>query len=259
MEDTTIKNIKAGSFMYGAKNINYASSILKYTRKNERIKKNNCVYENMSWFSDLEQARSYATKISPVFKWNVKNPFGLVTINKKNSSFFKKVFTNTTKQLKTIYTPYAFLDDLYYPHPYLKMSRKERAYYEFKFAFGYLSVREQVEFMKMLKYLIKNHFIRINKRDGNSIYSKLDKKIKYYNITQIFHKHTCNNRLSFYEIDKYVLNNLCILLNKDYGMGGVYQPDSTSVWFPKILGQKMNIKEYILFRPHKNLQFVDMV
>lgn len=37
------------------------------------------------------------------------------------------------------------------------MSNNERAYFEFKFAYGYISLEEQYQFMKLVKFLIEKN------------------------------------------------------------------------------------------------------
>ena len=134
------------------------------------------------------------------------------------------------------------------------MTNNERAYFEFCFAFGYITLKEQYEFMKLIKYLIDHKFIEINSREGKSIITKINFKINYYFLLNFYSKKEKYNRLSFYSFDKYAIMNFCKLVNnKKYNMDGVYQKNDKSFWFPDYIIYKMNIKEYILFNPHHNL------
>jgi hypothetical protein len=69
------------------------------------------------------------------------------------------------------------------------------------------------------------------------------------------------NRLSFYFFDKYAIMNLCKLVynKKEYKIHGVYQKNDTSFWFTDLVVYKMNIQEYILFNPHKNLVYEKLI
>jgi len=134
------------------------------------------------------------------------------------------------------------------------MSTNERALYEFNFCFGYLTVTEQYQFMKLLKYLLENKIIDLKTRQGDSILKKIKLKIYYYKVGSLFGKKELSNRLSFYDFDKHAIMNLCkISNNSKYKINGVYQKNDTSLWFPDLVLYKMNIQEYILFNPQDNL------
>jgi hypothetical protein len=141
------------------------------------------------------------------------------------------------------------------------MSDAEKALFEFEFAFGYITIKEQYEFLKLVKYLIENKFIELDSRKGNSILSKLKLKMNYYKVASHVSKKTKYNRLSFYYFDKYAIMNLCKIVyhNKDYNISGVYQKNAKSFWFPDLLVYKMNIQEYILFNPSHNLVYKDII
>jgi hypothetical protein len=82
---------------------------------------------------------------------------------------------------------------------------------------------------------------------------KIKKKINFYKLYP-FGKKENLNRISLYEINKQSLLNLCIMMNKKYKIDGVYQPNTNSYWYPNLLVYHMNIEEFILFSPHKNLE-----
>ena len=86
--------------------------------------------------------------------------------------------------------------------PYIYMNNNEKAYYEFCFAYGYITLKEQYEFLKFIKFLITNNFIDISMRNGKSIITKLNTKIFYYYYFNKTSKKEKYNRLSFYMFDK---------------------------------------------------------
>ena len=146
--------------------------------------------------------------------------------------------------------------------PAIKLTPKEKAYFDFCFAFGYMTIKEQYEFMKFLIYLIENKFTNIYRRDGkSSIIETLYIKTGYYHLNQVEAKDTKYHRLSIYEPDKSVIMNLCKLVSENsLNISGVYQPNTHSFWFPKIIINRIqNIEEYILFNSYENLSFVETI
>jgi hypothetical protein len=140
------------------------------------------------------------------------------------------------------------------------MSLNEKALFEFKFCFGYINLKEQYNFLKLLKYLIKNNFIKLFTRNNKSILRKINLKMNYYILSYFFRKKNKFNRLSFYIFDKHSIMNFCRLVNnKTYNIHGVYQKNDTSFWFPNTIFYKMNIEEYILFNPHRNLVYDKLI
>jgi hypothetical protein len=191
-----------------------------------------CIFQNATFFKNLFQ------KAPPLTKFALAIQIGKHQMQKINK------LTNKIQD-KNIDTKY------------LTMSTREKALYEFQFAYGYISAEEQYQFMKFIRFLIENDIIEINRREGKgtSILSKLITKINYYYLLNKTN-HQQHNRLSFYLFDKCALNNLCKLLPKKYKIEGVFQGDGKSFWFPDLIVYKMNIKEYVLFNPHHNLIYV---
>ena len=66
------------------------------------------------------------------------------------------------------------------------MSLNEKALFEFKFCFGYINLKEQYNFLKLLKYLIKNNFIKLFTRNNKSILRKINLKMNYYILSYFF-------------------------------------------------------------------------
>lgn len=253
----SLKLLKLGYPLYASKK-HEGDKLLEYKMNAEKKAKDHCLLDNSSWFGDLNVARSYKTNDTQIYKWKIKKPTYLLNINKINETFIEYLFSNS----KLILTPTISLTSkdikkIAYQHIYINMNSNEKALYEFKFAFGYITLKEQYEFLKLVSYLIKNKIIELNTRDGKSILKKLDFKINYYKMSYLFSKKEKYNRISFYLFDKYAIMNLCKLVSnrKDYKIYGVYQKNDTSFWFPDLVIYKMNVQEYILFNPHHNLVY----
>jgi hypothetical protein len=252
----SLKILKKGYPLYASKQYE-GSSILEYN-KNEELKYNDkCLMQNSSWFGDLNVAKSYKTKDTNIYKWNIKKITNLLNINAKNLEFINNIFKKTKISLvPTIHLNKEEINKINYETPYLQMDINERALYEFKFCFGFITVKEQYEFMKFIKYLIENKILDIKRRDGKSILSKLNLKINYYKVASLLGKKENFNRLSFYDFDKHAIMNLCkIINNTNHKISGVYQKNDTSFWFPDFVVYKMDIQEYILFNPQDNLEY----
>ena len=256
----SLKKLKVGYPLYAAKSYE-GSTILKYNKEQEDKYHDKCLMQNSSWFGDLKVAKSYKTKDNHIYRWEIKKQTNLLNINLLNEDFINNIFSQSNiKLLPTIQLEDKYLKKIEYEHPYLNMTSNEKALYEFNFCFGFITVKEQYEFMKFIKYLIENKFTDIKKRDGKSIVNKLKIKIKYYEINYFFDKKEKLNRLSFYDFDKHSIMNLCKIVNNNfYNISGVYQKNDTSFWFPDFLVYKMDIQEYILFDPQDNLVYDKLI
>jgi hypothetical protein len=255
-----IKTLTKDFPIYAAKNFD-GETILKYTKKQEEKSKDKCLYSNISWFGDLKQAKIYKTSESKIYKWLIKKTTKLLVMNKTNEKFFEHYFKSfkgnlvTTINLTKIQLSEARekLKDTDIDVSYLNMSQNEKAYFEFAFAYGYITVDKQYEFMRLITFLIQNKIIDIKKRDGTSIIDKINMKINYYFLVNKLSRHKKYNRLSLYSFDKDALINLCTLIPNTYHIDGVFQPNSKSFWFPDLKIYKMDISEYVLYNPHHNL------
>jgi len=236
--------------LYASKKYN-GQDILDYNKKIEKESGDKCHIENSSWFGTFNVAKSYKTKTTQIYKWSIIKDIDLIYINIYNEIYFDKIFLKTKKKLNL--TIDIDLSSINYDHPYIKMSRNEKALYEFKFIFGYITLKEQYEFLKFIIFLIENKYFDINNRSYKSILSTLKLKKLYYNI-HIFSKQQKYNRISIYLFDKNVIRNICLLFPK---IKGVYHPNSSSFWFPDFIIYKMDIEEFILFNPHQVLKFVE--
>lgn len=255
-----IRNLIKGYSIYAAKSFD-GEAILKYTKEQEEKSKDKCLYTNISWFGDLKQAQIYKTSKTKIYKWLVKKNTKLLVMNRENEKFFEHYFKNYRGDLvitinlsgNQISEAMEKLKDTDIDYSYLNMSENEKAYFEFAFAYGYITVDKQYEFMRLIKFLIQNKIIDIQKRDGSSVINKINMKINYYFLLNKLNRHKKNNRLSLYTFDKNALINLCKIIPNTYNIDGVYQPNSKSFWFPDLKIYKMDISEYVLYNPHKNL------
>jgi hypothetical protein len=256
----SLKILKIGYPLFAAKSYE-GSTILKYNKEQEEKYNDKCLMENSSWFGDLKVAKSYKTKDNHIYKWSTNKKTKLLNINQENERFINDIFSRTNiKLIPTINLSKEEITKVKYENPYLNMTSNERALYEFKFCFGFITVKEQYEFMKFIKYLIENKFTDIKKRDGKSILNKLKLKIKYYEIASLLGKKEKFNRLSFYDFDKHAIMNLCKIVNEyNMNIAGVYQKNDTSFWFPDLIVYKMDIQEYILFDPQDYLVYDKMI
>jgi hypothetical protein len=256
----SLKILKTGYPLYASKQYE-GSTILEYN-KNEELKYNDkCLMQNSSWFGDLNVAKSYKTKDTHIYRWKAKKLTKLLNINIANESFIDNIFkTSKAKFIPTVSLTKEQINKIKYEHPYLNMSPNEKALYEFKFCFGFITVEEQYKFMKLIKYLIENKFIKIEMREGGSILQKIKIKTGYYKVASLLGKKEKFNRLSFYDFDKHAIMNLCKLVNNTtYKISGVYQKNDTSFWFPDFIVYKMDIQEYILFDPQDNLVYDNLI
>jgi hypothetical protein len=261
--DISVRILPLKFKLYASKSYD-GNAILEHSRKLEQQYKRKCIPDNLTWLGSYSVAKSYERKDTNIYEWEIKTPTRLIVMNKKNETYFKKLFLNTTQHviplitvshvsLKTILK---LADKVAFSHPYFTMSIHERAWHEFAFAYGYLSLKEQYEFILLIKFLLTNNFITITMRDGTSIISKIDRDIYYYSMLHSLpYKHREKyNRISFYQFDISALTNLCRVLPKN--ISGVYQPNVNSFWFPNLGIYQMNIEEYVLFNPHHNLTYI---
>ena len=258
----SFKKLLKNNSLFASKKV-HGQELLEFTKNNEIMKKQICLIDNLSWFGNYKVAKSYQTHETKIYEWKIKKITKLLIINEKNNVFFYSLFHQNLNKIKldpaiilSKENSIELIQKNLYNHPYIYMNNNERAYYEFCFVFGYITIEEQYNFMKLLKYLLQKEFIVMKTRDGKSILNKLFIKINYYKLSHLFYKKKLYNRLSFYELDKYAVLNICKLIKwKNLPISGIYQGNNESFWFPNIIIYKMNIEETILFNPHHNLIF----
>ena len=261
----SLKLLNTNSSLYASK-IYPGNELLTFTKNNEIKKKQPCLLENVSWFGSYKIAKSYQTHQTKLYKWKIKKQTKLLIMNAKNADFCRSLFLQNNKTdinlipSISLYHSNDNTNKINYDHPYLLMNTNERAYYEFCFVFGYLTIEEQYKFMNLLKYLLENQFMEMKMRNGKSILNKLWMKINYYNLSHMFAKKQKYNRLSFYDLDKHAVLNVCKLVkSNNINISGLFQENTTSFWFPDLVVYKMDIEETILFNPHHNLLFDKLV
>ena len=237
--------------------------MLVYQMTEEKRTHDKCFIDNVSWFGNKEVAKHYKKSNNSIYLWKTIKPMKLIRISQGNDGVFRNLFmrhqgkltpriqltTAQTNKIKRIAPESLDLS-------YLDLSLNEKALYEFNFVFGYLTVHEQYNFLKLLQLLMEHHFLQMKARGTIQISHKIALKIKYYQLNYLLTKKEKYNRLSLYELDKYAVSNACKLLP---GIDGIYQKNGTSFWFPDLIVYKMNIQEYILFRPHRILKYIKQI
>ena len=227
---------------------------LDYLELINKIKKTiTCSLMTIVWFSDIDVVnKTYKDKNNYLYEFKFNRDTPLLSITDNNYNIFKYLFLNEHVNLKPLIDTSVF--KIKYNHPYINMSSKEQAYYEFCFAFGYLTIKEQYEFIQLVKFVIKNNIVNIKSRNNKSILNKLQLKHIYYNLMIFNNKNKKYNRLSLYMFDKNIVSNICKLINYNkYNIIGLYYPNISSFWFVNT-----NLTEYILFDKYKNLDYVKL-
>lgn len=202
---------------------------------------NHC--ENMSWFAlTFDKANYYNNSESTVYTFHLKKCLKLLDItSKKNlNNFIKRI--NTIKDVNNLFVIYnKNIKDLNYDvlkhfnkYKYMHMDIKNKAIYEYMFAFGFLTVKEQGNFVKLIlklqEYgLIDNiKKIKTNILINNSMIQRLSRLLfnTWYNNLP---EQEIGHRYSLYQIDINVVSNLCVLYHKKYD-GYILQTDKSSYW-----------------------------
>ena len=237
-----LKRISSGSVLYAAKSYK-GDEIIEHTREIDKKHGGKCHYDAITWFGSLQVAKLYSNYLTQVYKWRVFKPFSLVMVGHCNADFFEKVFREYSGNLHSFMTNNRVYN-IRGNHEYLGMTENERCYYEFKFVFGYMTVGEQYRFLVLLEHFGLREYLY-----------KILGAIKYFEIGGLRYSGKMYNRISFYELDKHVVMNVCKCLS---GMGyeGLYQKKGTrSFWYPSFIPYSKNMEEYILFNPSRVLEY----
>lgn len=278
------KTIPPKKSLYASKT-HKGDKILEHAEKQEEKTHDHCLKDNITWLSNFTVAKIYKNESNHLYKWKVNKPTELVKTTPKNEAFFEQVFRNATHQLKPFLKSSSKVHKEHKEHKehkYFKMTPNEKALYEFKFVFGYLTLEEQYEFLSLLNEVRKNvqnevqNEVRKNVQNEvkNINQTALTAAITYYRIqklsSKILNSNTSTpkqkyNRISFYELDKHVVNNLCKALQTTsqpthpnlQKIEGIYQSYKLkSFWYPSFLKYSKNLEEYILFNPQHELSYV---
>lgn len=259
------KTIPPNKSLYASKTFK-GDKILEHAEKQEEKTHDHCLKDNITWLSNFTVAKIYKNESNHLYKWKVNKPTELVKTTPKNEAFFEQVFRNATHQLKPFLKSSSKENK---EHKYFKMTPNEKALYEFKFVFGYLTLEEQYEFLSLLNEVHKN----VQNKNENINQTALLAAITYYRIQNLSSKILKSNnstpkqkynRISFYELDKHVVNNLCKALQTTHQkhpnlqkIEGIYQSYKLkSFWYPSFLKYSKNLEEYILFNPQHELSYV---
>jgi len=266
------KTIPPNKSLYASK-IYKGDKILERAEKQEEKTHDHCLKDNITWLSNLSVAKIYKNESNHLYKWKVNKPTELVKTTPKNEAFFEQVFRNAAHQSKPFLKSSSKEDK---EDKYFKMTPNEKALYEFKFVFGYLTLEEQYEFLSLLNEVqnkVQNEVqknVQNKNKNKNINQTALTAAITYYRIQKLsstFLKSNTSttkqkyNRISFYELDKHVANNLCKALQTTdpnlQKIEGIYQSYKIkSFWYPSFLKYSKNLEEYILFNPQHELIYV---
>ena len=266
INNLSVKTLPIKFKLYGAKSYQ-GNAILEHARELENKYQSSCIMDNLTWLGTYNVAKNYKTKDLIIYEWEIKTPTRILIINRRNKKYLKTLFLKTQNTIAPLIDLTKINTRKMINHAekegitnnYFTMSIREQAWYEFAFAYGYLSLNEQYQFLKLIKFLFDNNYISINMRNGDSIISKINRDIYYYNTVHLLpYKHKeMFNRISFYQFDKSALTNLCKVLPNT--IAGVFQPNENSFWFPNFIIYQMNIEEYVLFNPHRKLKYIKSV
>jgi len=261
----SVKVLPANFSLYGAKE-HTGKEILKYTRKNAEKQKVKCIRENISWFGNYERAMyEYTQNLNSskhLNKWKITKPTSLVVVNERNRGFFERLFARTTQSLTPCISTHVPSDAS--SHSYWKMNNTERCLYEFQFIYGYLSLKEQYEFLLLLKSLLDKKYLKVEKK--SFILENIGNVIRYYEVDSAITNKRNNskyeytskrkmNHLPVYAFESIILVNICKLFDEQgySNMEGLYVPRQSSFWI--LFSNLMNsVEEYILFRPYQVLK-----
>jgi hypothetical protein len=227
-----------------------------------------CLLDNLTWFADLKQAVQYVGNKTRIFKWKAKHPIKLLSVVPRNKKYFERLFHQTPKaKFYTLNVDPSKIPEEHLSHPYFSMKSNEQALFLFQFAFGYLSLDNQAEFIELIHDLIQEEALDLRGRKGGSIMPNVTTLRKYYQTGDEEYRSYPLNRISFYEVDRMAVLNLCMVSLADGSarnkvtkgrqvFDGLFVPQQKSFWFSNTEKERpMDLLEYAFFRPHEKLSF----
>jgi hypothetical protein len=226
-----------------------------------------CLLDNLTWFADLKQAVQYVGNKTRIFKWKAKHPIKLLSVSPQNKNYFERLFHQTPRaKFYTLNVVPSKIPEEHLSHPYFSMKSNEQALFLFQFAFGYLPLEEQADFIDLIHDLIKADAVDLRGRKGGSIMPNVTTLRKYYQtgedkysdedkLKRASYRHYPLNRVSFYEVDRMAALNLCMVVRNPV-FDGIFVPQQKSFWFSNTEKERpMDLLEYAFFRPHEKLTF----
>ena len=248
--------LSKGFPLYASKHRDIGSLILDYTRDNQNRTGEMCLLDNLTWFADLKQAVQYVGNKTRIFKWKAKHPIKLLSVSPKNKKYFERLFRQTPRaKFYTLNVIPSKIPEEHLSHPYFSMKSNEQALFLFQFAFGYLKIDEQAEFIELIHDLINAEAVDLRGRKGGSIMPNVTTLRKYYQTGEDKYRNYPLNRVSFYEVDRMAVLNLCMVARNPV-FDGIFVPQQKSFWFSNTEKERpMDLLEYAFFRPHEKLTF----
>lgn len=203
---------------------------------------------DISWFAlSRKKAEYYSNKNSDakVIEFVTKKSIKLFNVDTARNLelFSKKINSVQNDQISVLYDK--DFSEIKYPekfnhYSYLKLTIKEKAVYEYKFAFGFLTVREQMSFVKLVLKLqeygiIKNiRKMNTNILIDNSFIQRLSRILITYTV-DASKLEEYGHRFSLYEIDLNVTHNLCKAVRAPSRCDGYITCLKQSIWHKEML------------------------
>jgi hypothetical protein len=218
----------------------------------------------ISWFAlNYDKAEYYKkkSKTATVYEYDLKKNIKLLVTNSERADLnliksfknkemlrviFDKTFNSIPKNIRKHFEKYK----------YMKMTKSQKVAFEYNFAFGHITVQEQIDFIKLMLKLQEYDLIEKPKKmhgihtifpTDHKLFIRLTRLIGL-NLFKLFSKdkRLKNQRMSLYETDLNVIGNICLLYNYN-GYVFLHQP---TLWHKKM----KDVSEIAIFNPVKNIE-----
>lgn len=248
-----VKILKINTNIYKAIGQDIGPIITDYSKK---IGKKKCNYKTITWFGKLNVAKKYKTKSNKIYRYNTIKNTRLLQIDSHNKQIIKDKILNYRypSKYEVLYRGNKLKK---YDHPYLDMDTRNRCLYEIFFAYGFMTLDEQYEFINLILYLIDTKKSSI-KHPKSATYTKaLYNTPRAYVLffVKFWHKIAGKlgtkkyNKINIYEINKHSAYNICLAFND---IDGIFYPNKESSWYPFSM---IPTFEYIIFKPHLTIKY----